>query len=204
MSDDQKDNYWEQNPDEPADQAPVADVPQDEPATDEPPESEQVEDEEPEEDPGSLVHWSAHEYIHVEKNGLWYIIFVLVVLGLIALDVFILKDYFFSALVIVMAVALFIYTRRPPREIQYTLSENHGLYVGERLYRFEEFKAFGLLKDGEHHSIMLIPVKRFAPGVSVYFPEESGEEIVDILGSRLPMHELKLDFLDTAVRRLRL
>ncbi|MDB5166984.1 MAG: hypothetical protein JWN26_129 [Candidatus Saccharibacteria bacterium] len=211
MSDDQKENYWEQNPGEPAEQVPTAEVSEEpEPTEEAPVEQESTdpepveEEEEPEDDPGSLVHWTASEYIHIEKNGLWYILFALVVLGLITLDVFVLKSYTFSALVIVMAVALIIYTRRPPRTMQYTLSENHGLYIGERLYSFEDFKAFGLLKDGEHHSIMLIPTKRFAPGVSVYFPEESGEEIVDILGVRLPMRPLKLDFLDTVIRRLRL
>jgi hypothetical protein len=78
------------------------------------------------------------------------------------------------------------------------------LYIGEKLYHFNEFKAFGLIKDREHHSIMLIPTKRFAAGVSVYFPEEVGEKIVDILGARLPMEPLKLDAVDIIVRKLRL
>jgi hypothetical protein len=51
---------------------------------------------------------------------------------------------------------------------------------------------------------MLIPTKRFAPGVSVYFPTEVGEQIVDILGQRLPMENLKLDLVDVVVRKLRL
>ncbi len=150
------------------------------------------------------INWMAQEYIHMEKNALWYVLFAVVVLGLIALDIFLLKSYTFSALVIVMAIAVIVFARRPPRTIQYTLSGRQGLYVAEKLYRFEDFKAFGLIKDGEHNSIMLIPTKRFAPGVSVYFPEEAGEEIVDILGARLPMQPLKLDALDILVRQLRL
>lgn len=150
------------------------------------------------------VHWQASEYINQEKNWLWFIIFGIVVLGLIATDVFLFRSYTFSILVTVMAIAVVIYSRRPPRQINYALSGNQGLYVGEKLYHFNEFKAFGLIQDGENHSIMLLPVKRFAPGVSVYFPEEAGEEIVDILGARLPMEKLKLDFIDIAVRKLRL
>jgi hypothetical protein len=123
---------------------------------------------------------------------------------LISVDVFFLKSWTFSILVIVMAFAVIIYTRRPPRTLTYALSGSQGLYVGERLYHFDEFKAFGLIKDGEHNSIMLIPTKRFAPGVSVYFPPEAGEKIVDILGQRLPMEELKLDAIDIVVRKLRL
>lgn len=150
------------------------------------------------------INWMAQEYLPMEKNALWYVLFAIVVLGFIALDIFVLKSYTFSALVIVMAIAVIVFARRPPRTIQYTLSGRQGLYVGEKLYTYGDFKAFGLIKDGEHNSIMLIPTKRFSPGVSVYFPEEAGEEIVDILGARLPMKPLKLDALDILVRQLRL
>lgn len=152
------------------------------------------------------VSWTAQEYIHEDKGVGWYIIFVIVVIGLIAADIFLLRSwlYTFSVLVVVMAVALVVYARRPPRDIQYTLSGKQGLYIGERLYHLSDFKAFGLIKDGEHHSIMLIPIKRFAPGVSVYFPEDAGEQIVDILGQRLPMETLKLDPIDILIRKLRL
>ena len=157
--------------------------------------------------PGSVdtpITWTAQEYIHIDKSPWWFVIFVIVVLALISIDIFFLKSYTFSVLVVVMAVAVIIYTRRPPRTLMYALSMQQGLYVGEKLYHFDEFKAFGLIKDGDHNSIMLIPRKRFSPGVSVYFPEEAGEEIVDILGKRLPMENLKLDVIDIVVRKLRL
>jgi len=153
---------------------------------------------------GDPINWEAAEYIHMEKGILWFVAFALVVLALIAIDVFLMKSWTFSALVIVMAIAVIVYARRPPRTIHYALSPSKGLYVGERLYHFDEFKAFGMVRDGEHYSIMLIPTKRFAPGVSVYFPEEAGEKIVDVLGSRLPMEDLKLDVIDVLVRKLRL
>ena len=150
------------------------------------------------------VTWTAQEYVHIDKSPIWFVLFVVIVLGFIAIDIFLLKSYTFSALVVVMAVAVVIYTRRPPRTLTYGLSARQGLYVGEKLYHFDEFKAFGLIPDGEHNSIMLIPTKRFAPGVSVYFPTEAGEQIVDILGQRLPMEDLKLDIIDIVVRKLRL
>ena len=179
-------NYWQPADDE---QPPVA----------EPTPTPELE--RPEEQP---VTWTAQEYVHLDKGGLWYVVFALIVLAFVAIDILLLRSWTFSALVIVMAVAVVIYIRRPPRTLTYALSMKQGLYVGERLYSFEEFKSFGLIKDGDHHSIMLIPRKRFAPGVSVYFPEEAGERIVDILGKRLPMEELKLDVIDVLVRKLRL
>jgi len=150
------------------------------------------------------VTWTAQEYVHADRSPLWFIIFAVVVLGLVALDIFLFKSWTFSALVVVMAVALVIYIRRPPRALTYSLSPAQGLYVGERLYHFDDFKAFGLIEDEGHYSIMLIPRKRFAPGVSVFFPDDAGERIVDILGKQLPMENLKLDVVDVIVRKLRL
>ncbi len=193
--DDQKQNYWEK-PEEELPQQQGQDTADEEELPVEQAQSIDAED--------TPVTWTAHEYVHIDKSPLWFVGFILIVLALISIDVFLLKSYTFSALVIVMAVAVAIYTRRPPRELTYGLSIKQGLYVGERLYHFDDFKAFGLIKDGEHNSIMLIPTKRFAPGVSVYFPEQAGEQIVDILGQRLPMEDLKLDVIDIVVRKLRL
>ncbi len=195
MADEPQNNYWQQ-PDEAPD---TPEMPQPSEA------SPEVSPAQPVEAPDNPpVTWTAQEYVHLDRSPIWFILFVIIVLGLIAVDIFLLKSWTFSALVIVMAIALVIYIRRPPRTLTYALSPAQGLYVGERLYHFEEFKAFGLIQDGEHYSILLIPRKRFAPGVSVFFPDEAGERIVDILGQQLPMENLKLDVVDIIVRKLRL
>lgn len=149
------------------------------------------------------VHWQAHEYIHHDKDALWFTVFTAVVLALMAFSIFIIQSITFTILLPVMAVALIVYTRRPPRLLDYTLSDK-GLHINDRLYSFNEFKGFGVIRDGQEYSIMLIPIKRFRPGVSVYFPEEAGEAIVDLLGARLPMQKLHLDIVDQVIRKLRI
>ena len=41
-------------------------------------------------------------------------------------------------------------------------------------------------------------------GQNIYFPEESGEKIVDMLAARLPMKEVKPDFIDRILAKLHL
>jgi hypothetical protein len=198
---DQQPNYWQPAPeDEQTTESAVTEAPKPV-AVPAHPENAPGPENMPEDPP---ITWTAQEYVHLDRSPIWFVLFAVVVLGLIAVDVFLLKSWTFSALVVVMAVALIIYIRRPPRMLTYALSPSQGLYVGERLYVYDEFKAFGLIQDGPHYSIMLIPRKRFAPGVSVYFPDDAGERIVDILGQRLPMENLKLDVVDVIVRKLRL
>lgn len=149
------------------------------------------------------VRWQAQEYIHHEKDAWWFVIFALVVMGLMAVSIFVIQSITFTVLIPVMAVALIVYSYRPPRTLSYTLS-GKGLYVNDHLYPFADFKGFGVIRDGKEYSVMLIPIKRFKPGVSVYFPEEAGEAIVDLLGARLPMQELHLDVVDKVIRKLRI
>jgi hypothetical protein len=149
------------------------------------------------------IRWQAHEYVHHEKSPIWFILFAIVVSAFMATAVFVIKDISFAILVPVMAAALLVYANRPPRLLDYTLSR-HGLHVNDRLYSFADFKGFRVIHDGEEYSVMLIPIKRFKPGVSVYFPEEAGEAIVDMLGARLPMQDFHLDIVDKIIRKLRI
>lgn len=149
------------------------------------------------------VRWQAQEYISHERGTIWFIVFGLAVVALMAAAIFLMNSITFAILIPVMAVALIVYLRRAPRTIDYTLSRQ-GLHINDQLYSFSEFKGFGVIRDGREYSVMLIPVKRFRQGVMVYFPEESGEAIVDMLGARLPMLELHLDIVDRLIRKLRM
>jgi len=100
-------------------------------------------------------------------------------------------------------VAIIVYSSRPPRMLHYSLSSK-GLSEGNKLYDFDQFKTFGVLRDDKRFSIVLTPRKRFSPRVTVYFPEAQGEQIVDMFGARLPMEDVKMDLLDKLVRFLRI
>lgn len=148
------------------------------------------------------VSWTAEEYIVREHHTWWYVglVAVTAVLSIIAV---LLSWWTFLILIILSAITILISNLRPPRKINYTLDEK-GLTEGEKLHKYEEFKAFGILKEEKFFSIVLIPKKRFSPSVKVYFPEGSGEAIVDALGARLPMEEVKLDLIDKIVNFLRI
>lgn len=151
-----------------------------------------------------VVRWQAQEYITTDKNPIWYAGLGVFVVAAIALDFFVLKTFFtVSLLAIVIAVVLIVMHIRPARMISYELDEE-GLRVDDVLYPIAEYKSFGVLHDGKENTIHLIPVKRFKPSLQVYFPVEVGESIVDSLGSRLPMEELHLDFVDRIVHLFRL
>jgi hypothetical protein len=148
------------------------------------------------------ISWIAEEYIVKKHNALWYIGLIVVVAGLSALAIFF-QGWTFLALIVLSAISLVIYTLRPARQIHYTL-DSEGLTEEKNLKPFENFRAFGILKEDEHYCVVLIPKKRLGLQSKVYFPTENGEAIVDAFGMRLPMEEVKPDFLDKIVNFLRI
>ena len=148
------------------------------------------------------VTWQAEEYIVRNHNFWWYVGLFIVAAGLFALAI-IFQGWTFLILIILSVITIMIYSLRPPRKINYLLN-NKGLTEENRLHSYEDFRAFGILKEDEHYSAILIPKKRFGLQVKIYFPEGSGEKIVDQLGNHLPMEEVKPDFLDKIVNFLRI
>lgn len=149
-----------------------------------------------------LLSWQASEYILHEKDPLWFIGLMAGTILLVALSIFLIKAWTFTALIVVMAIAVVFFARRPPRTLTYRLSP-YSLHINERQYQLHDFRSFGVIQEGAMYSIMLLPVRRFMPAVTLYFPVDQGEQIVDLLGEVVPMETIKLDPIEKLVRKLR-
>lgn len=149
------------------------------------------------------IAWNAPEGVRVQRGAVWYVIFAIVLAGLMALAILVFQNWTFAILLPIMAVALFVLSNNNPQTINYAISPK-GIYIADTLHDFSEFRAFGLLHENDQHSILLLPVKRFSPGLTIYFSEAEGEKIVDMLGARLPMQEIKPDALEKFIRLIKL
>lgn len=168
------------------------------------PEAMQVDDaDEVNEDDASVLRWQAAEYVQQEQSRPWFIGLGVVVVALMAIAFFLMKSITFMVLIPIMAVALVVYVKRPAVIHDYTLSRK-GLHVDDKLFPYDQFKSFGVLSKDDKHAIVFTPRRRFQIGHTIYFPEEVGESLVDMLATRLPMKEVKPDMIDNLLARLRL
>ncbi len=149
------------------------------------------------------ISWQAPEAAAIERGTVWYVLFGVVTVALIAISIFLIKSWTFAILVVVMAVAVVLLSTKPPRVINYSISPK-GVYIADKLHSFSEFRAFSVNLELSQPSIILLPVKRFAPSTIIYFSEDKGEIIVDMLGARLPMQEHKPDVLEKLIHLIKL
>jgi hypothetical protein len=192
MQPEQESNYWQTAP-EPQSEVPAQTAPGSE-ITEQPATGAKL--------PDQPLTWQASEFVHHEKGGMWFLVLAAVAAVLLVIDIFLIRSWTFGVLIVVMTLAMMVVARRPPRQVNYALS-SHGLAIDEKHFSFHDFRAFGVVPEGAFYSIRLVPNKRFMPMVSVYFPTEQGEEIVDIFGSVLPMEHIERDPIDKFVEKIR-
>lgn len=151
----------------------------------------------------AVVTWEASEYIHHQKGTEWYLGFagILILAGTL-LFILLDGDWFSIVVLVLMGVAVAIYAGRQPKVQRYSVSHS-GISIGDRHYSLEDFRNFSLVDDGSFQSIMLMPLKRLMPPVSIYFSPQDGPKIVDILGSVLPHEQHQPDMVDRLLRKVR-
>lgn len=150
-----------------------------------------------------IANWQAQDLLIGEKTGKWYVFFALVVIAMLGVSIW-MQSWSFSALIIVSAIGVIALRKTNHSQIiSYSLS-NKGVYMADKFHSYEEFRAFGVLKESGVYSIVLLPKKRFSPSTTIYFDKNDGEKITDIIGSRLPMEEVKHDMIDKIIRKINL
>lgn len=148
------------------------------------------------------INWQSQEYVPKEKTKGWYFGMVAIVIGLIAISI-LLQWWTFTALIVVSVMAILVYILRPPRMVSYSLNDK-GVMEEGKFFSFQEFRAFGVMKEEDKYFIVMMPKKRFGTRMTILIPGDKGEAIVDQLGAKLLMEEVKLDLIDKMVKILRI
>lgn len=151
---------------------------------------------------GQTVRWTASEFIAHEKSAGWYggLAAVTVVLG--GAIFLITKDFISCAVVVVCAVTFGVYAGRKPRELSYSLDQT-GVTIGAKHYGYTDFRCFSVNHEGAFASLDFMPLKRFLPVLTVYYPPADEPVIMSALSGRLPYQEPRHDAVERLLKRIR-
>ncbi len=148
------------------------------------------------------VEWSGPEFIEYDKNSVWYFYLMITCLILSAVIYLLLKDIVTIVVIVVAFFALGLYGSRKPKEIEYSVSSK-GVKIGQKSYSFSNFKYIILDDEGDYKSVSLIPLKRFAVSVSLFYPAQKEGEIMPILSENLPVEPHRPDLVDRLMKSIR-
>ncbi len=148
------------------------------------------------------VHWTASEFVAHDKAFGWYLILAACTLVVAAIVYLAAQDVVAVVVIILAAIAFGIFAARKPRVLNYVIDDK-GLHVEDKTYPYESFKSFSVIQDDAIHSVLLMPMKRFMPSLTIYYAPEDEPRIVDALADYLPFQPAENDFMDRLMRRIR-
>lgn len=149
-----------------------------------------------------VVTWTASEFIAHEKTPGWYVMLALV--GCVATGaIYILtKDEITAGMVLFVALMFGFVAGRKPRVLDYRIGPE-GISIGQKLYLYQVLKSFSIQQEGGVNSVVLLPMRRFMPAITLYYPPDQEDDVLETLGTYLPMEERSGDAIDRFMRKIR-
>lgn len=149
------------------------------------------------------VEWTASEFIAHIKGANWYLMYGLAVVALTAF-VFLVtsRDIVSSSIVFVVGIIFGFFSAKKPRVLHYGLNKT-GVIIEQKSYPYTGFKSFSVIDDGPVHSLILMPMRRFAPTISIFFATDDEQKIVQKLSDYLPVEHAKYDAVDRFMQHIR-
>ena len=154
-------------------------------------------------EPNLLASWTASEYVAHQRGASWYALLALAVVVLAAIVLFWTQDVVSTIVVIISGISLGVFAMRKPQVRTYELYST-GLQISEKHYPYSDFKSFALHEEEALRSIFMLPIKRFMPGFTIYYPPEQEETIVTILAQYLPLDDREPDPIQRLSSKFRL
>lgn len=151
---------------------------------------------------GASVSWTASEFVAHEKNANWYGLLALAgVLGTVIIYL-LTKDIVSSAMILVVTVIFGVFASRKPRVLEYVLDQS-GIHIGPKFYAYGDFKSFSVFEEGSLNAVLLMPLRRFMPSLTIYYDPQDEEKIIQVLSDYLPFEERDHDMVDKLMRKVR-
>ena len=146
--------------------------------------------------------WEASEFVDHQKSALWFLVLLAGSFILAAVVYFITRDILSTLVILIATIAFAMFAGKKPRTLSYSLLPS-TLKIDQKTYSYDDFRSFSVIQEGALFSVILEPVKRFMPPLTIYFAEDDGEKIFDALATHLPHEERGLDFVDKLMRKIR-
>ncbi len=147
------------------------------------------------------VHWTASEYVAHDRGISWFAILGFGAIALAALVYFLTRDFISPAGIVIMAIIFGTFSVKKPRVLDYQI-DSKGITIGGKHYPFGIFKSFSVSEEGAIHSLLLMPLKRFMPIISVYYADEDEDRIIQKIAGFLPFEEYRQDLIDRMMNKI--
>ncbi len=152
-------------------------------------------------DPVPSFSWEASEFVHHAKSFQWYLGLWLF-LGVFCVILGFLQQWLSVVVLVVMGVAVVVYSRKEPRTLQYAMDAK-GISINGKLSPYSHFRSYNVQAEVGWQEIDLEPTQRFSPRLTLLADAEHFDQIEAILAQHLPRVDRDPDLMERVSRYIK-
>jgi hypothetical protein len=152
-------------------------------------------------DPTPSFSWEASEFVNHDKPLQWFLgfwLFIAVICGVLGL----LHQWLSIVVVVIMAMAVLVYSRKEPRVLTYALDDK-GVSINGNLSPYNHFRSYNVQQQVGWEEIDLEPTKRLGARLTLLADSDSRDQIEAILQQHLPRVDRTPDVIERLSRYLK-
>jgi hypothetical protein len=138
-----------------------------------------------EEENEEFISWQIPEHDVYERGRTWYIIFSIVVGGLLLYG-FLTANFLLAVIAIMASLVILLHDSQEAPQIKFSITEE-GIYVGRKFYDFDEFEQFAIVyKPNQDIKNLYLDFKnKFKPMLSIPLEDKNPIYIRNLLSEYL-------------------
>ncbi|MBW3568759.1 hypothetical protein KY385_01370 [Candidatus Parcubacteria bacterium] len=148
------------------------------------------------------VNWTASEFVSNHKDAKWHAGYLTVLIIALILIYAFTRDVISVVVISIMGILLLVLANHKPRQLPYEVN-NKGIGIGNKFHTYEQFKSFSLSTEEAVGCINFMPLHRFTPEISIYFPPDEGDKILDIISRHIPNDQTQEKKVDRMFKKIR-
>jgi len=139
------------------------------------------------------VSWEAYEHHHTEKGSDWFWVLGIVTIA-VTVAAILLGNVLFGILIFVAGAVTALQANREPAIVEHSVT-SRGVQLDDKMYPYSTLDVFYIDEEDPLGPQLLIrSQKLFMPLLIMPLPEESVDDIEELIASRLPEEFLEEPF----------
>lgn len=154
-----------------------------------------------EKDQKIIYSWNAPEFTYQPKGSGW-LIGLFTITSVIIVFSLIMRNFFFSFLVLIAAFLVYIQAHKRPRRINFSITET-GIGADGRFYPYKSIVSFWIFEEPELNCLSLETKIFLQPRISIPLGQEKPEQIKNLISKFIKEKKQEEHFSDLLARKLK-
>ena len=128
----------------------------------------------------TLTKWHFPEFEKMERSAYWYIILIIIAVGLLIFSLTE-SNFLFAVIIVMVVIIILLYQRKESLELDIKITEA-GLQIGEKFYAYKDLEKFFIIYEPPEISTLYIEFKsNLKPRLSIPLQDQNPVKVRNTL-----------------------